>query len=110
MNRRRYIPELNSKNPNIRSFGERVATNSPIQGTAADLIKLAMIACHDGLKDEGVKMIIQVHDELVFKVPKEKIKDTARKVKKLMEGVIELEVPLKVDIEAGANWLDMETI
>ncbi|MGB2661386.1 MAG: DNA polymerase I [Candidatus Omnitrophota bacterium] len=108
LNRRRYIPEITSSNERMKGFAERVAVNTPVQGSAADLIKLAMIACHDKLKDEGAKMIIQVHDELVFKVPKEKLKDAARKVKELMEGVIELKVPLKVDLEAGANWLDME--
>ena len=110
LKRRRYIPEIASENERVKSFAERVAVNTPVQGSAADLIKLAMIACHEEFKDSEVKMIIQVHDELVFKLPKDMLKETAKKVKSLMEGVIELKVPLKVDIESGKNWLDMKEV
>ncbi len=110
LNRRRYIPEITSSNERMKAFAERVAVNTPVQGSAADLIKLAMIACHDKLNAEGVSMIIQVHDELIFKVPEGKIKKAAKEVKKIMEGVIDLKVPLKVDIEAGVNWFDMEEV
>jgi DNA polymerase-1 len=110
LNRRRYIPEIKSPNERLRGFGERIATNTPVQGSAADLIKLAMIACSDAFKDAGVRMIIQVHDELVFKVPEELLEDTAKRVKEIMEEVIELEVPLEVDVEAGKNWLEMKEV
>lgn len=107
LNRRRYIPEINSQNERLRSFAERVAVNTPVQGSAADLIKLAMIACHKEFLGSDIKMTIQVHDELVFDVPENKMKIAAAKVRKLMESVMDLDVPLKVDIEAGANWYDM---
>ncbi|MFQ5953154.1 MAG: DNA polymerase I, partial [Candidatus Omnitrophota bacterium] len=110
LKRRRYIPEIKSSNERIKGFAERAAVNTPVQGSAADLIKLTMIACHDKLKGTGASMIIQVHDELVFKVPKDKVREIAKKVKNIMEGVIELKVPLKVDIEAGENWLDMKEV
>ncbi|MFC1548433.1 DNA polymerase I [Candidatus Omnitrophota bacterium] len=110
LNRRRYIPEINSRNERLRGFAERAAVNTPVQGSAADLIKLAMIECHKAFKGTGVKMLIQVHDELVFEVSEKKLKATAKKIKELMEGVIKLKVPLVVDVEAGPNWFDMEEI
>ena len=110
LKRRRYIPEINSQNERIRAFAERVAVNTPVQGSAADLIKLAMIKCHEVFMGTGINMIIQVHDELVFEVPEDGLKKTARKVKEIMEGVMELRVPLAVDIEAGPNWYDMEEV
>ncbi|MBU1894939.1 MAG: DNA polymerase I, partial [Candidatus Omnitrophica bacterium] len=108
LKRRRYIPGFTSSDKHVRGFSERAAVNTPVQGSAADLMKLAMIACHNTFKDTDVKMIIQVHDELVFKVPKKKLNETANKIKKIMETVVDLKVPLKVDIETGDNWLDME--
>ncbi len=104
--RRRYIPELNSKNPNIRGFGERVATNSPIQGTAADLIKLAMINIHRALTEQrsGARMILQVHDELLFEVPPAELDDVRALVRSKMEGALELDVPIDVDMGVGSNW------
>ncbi|MGB3112141.1 MAG: DNA polymerase, partial [Candidatus Omnitrophota bacterium] len=110
LNRRRYIPEITSSNERIKGFAERVAVNTPVQGSAADLIKLAMIACHDRLRESGTRMIIQVHDELVFKVPENRINNAAAAVQKIMEGVIDLKVPLRVHVEAGPNWMDMEEI
>ena len=110
LKRRRYIPDINSDNENVKSFAERVAVNTPVQGSAADLIKLAMIECYKEFDETDVKMIIQVHDELVFELPEELVKDTAKKIKDIMEGVIELKVPLKVDIEAGKNWLDLKEV
>ena len=110
LKRRRYLPEINSANENVKSFAERAAVNTPVQGSAADIIKLAMINCDSKFRDSEVRMIIQVHDELVFEVPKNILKDTAEQVRELMEGAVELEVPLKVDIEAGENWLDMEPV
>lgn len=106
--RRRYIPELNSKNPNIRGFGERVATNSPIQGTAADLIKLAMINIYRELAKSagGARMILQVHDELLFEVPGDEMAAVASLVRTEMEGALELRVPIGVDIGTGRNWYE----
>ena len=110
LNRRRYIPEIKSDNDRIKGFAERAAVNTPVQGSAADLIKLAMIECHEAFKGSEVNMLIQVHDELVFEVPEKEAGSAAKKVKKIMEEVIDLKVPLVVDIESGANWLDMEEI
>ena len=105
-NRRRYLPDINSDNHRIRSEAERMAVNTPIQGTAADLIKKAMINIHKRLKKEKslTKMIIQVHDELVFEVPENEVDDTIVIIKEEMEGVYPLRVPLKVDINIGKNW------
>ena len=106
--RRRYIPELRDRNFSIRSFGERTATNSPLQGSAADLIKIAMIRIHTALKTRklSTKMLLQVHDELVFEVPEAEQADAGALVKREMEGVASLRVPLVVTIGAGKNWLD----
>ncbi len=106
--RRRYIPELNSKNPNIRGFGERVATNSPIQGTAADLIKLAMIDIHRALAErrDRARMILQVHDELLFEVDPVGLDDVKTLVRSKMEGALRLEVPVAVDIGVGPSWFE----
>jgi DNA polymerase-1 len=106
--RRRYIPELNSKNPSVRGFGERVATNSPIQGTAADLIKLAMIRIHAELEPRGLgaRMILQVHDELLFEVEPAALDEVKAMVKREMEGALDLDVPVKVDMGVGRNWYE----
>ena len=106
MGRRRYLPELNSSNFNVRSFGERCAMNSPIQGTAADIIKLAMIRVDDALKRRGMrtKLILQVHDELILEAPAEEADAAAALLKECMEGVMQLEVPLQTDITTGGDW------
>nr|HMS86740.1 DNA polymerase I [Nitrospira sp.] len=109
LGRRRPIPELQSGDPTQRGFGERMAVNSPIQGSAADLIKVAMINVHKTLHKElpHVKMILQVHDELIFEVPDHDLEETKRLVKQEMEGVgkqLGLSVPLKVDLGVGKNW------
>jgi len=106
LKRRRYISGLGDRDKKMKGFAERIAVNTPVQGTAADIIKLAMIKCQEAFKTSDVRMIIQVHDELVFKIPKKSLRDAARKIKDIMENVIELKVPLKVDIKAGKNWLD----
>jgi DNA polymerase-1 len=108
LGRRRYIPEIRSRNPGVRGFGERLATNSPIQGTAADLIKIAMIRLHDRLAESGngSRMLLQVHDELLLEVPEEAIGATRSVVREEMEGAIELDVPLKVDIGVGDSWYE----
>ncbi|MEW6440101.1 MAG: DNA polymerase I [bacterium] len=104
--RRRYIPELRSRNPGIIGFGERVARNSPIQGSAADLIKIAMIRIHGRLGRQGyrARMVLQVHDELVFELPEEERLEVGRLVRSEMEGAVRLEVPIAVDIGTGKNW------
>jgi DNA polymerase-1 len=106
--RRRYIPELRERNFNIRAFGERTAANSPIQGSAADLIKVAMIRIADALRRGKfeTRMLLQVHDELVFEVPPAEMTAIEALVKHEMEHAAQLSVPLVVDIGTGANWLD----
>ncbi len=106
--RRRAIAEFKSKNLNIRQQGERFAINSPIQGTAADIIKIAMIHIWKKLNDKGLKtkMILQVHDELLFELPMQEIEAVMAIVKKEMEGVMTLSVPLSVDIHYGSNWAE----
>ena len=106
--RRRYIPELRERNFSIRAFGERTAANSPIQGSAADLIKIAMIRIDQllrGSKYESM-MLLQVHDELVFEVAAGELDEITGLVKREMEGAASLSVPLVVDIGTGKNWLE----
>jgi DNA polymerase I len=106
--RRRYIPEIRDKNFNMRAYGERNAQNSPLQGSAADLIKLAMIRIHRALGERGLasRMLLQVHDELVFEVPVGEVEPMRELVRREMETVVTLKVPLVVDIGVGANWLE----
>jgi DNA polymerase-1 len=106
--RRRYIPELRDRNYNIRAFGERAAQNSPIQGSAADLIKIAMIRIDRRLRAEhpDAKMLLQVHDELVFEVPERELEPVEGLVRHEMEHAAELTVPLVVDIGVGHDWLE----
>ena len=106
--RRRYIPELKDRNYNIRAFGERTATNSPLQGSAADLIKIAMVRIAAALKAGGLTswMILQVHDELVLEVPAGEASIATELVKRHMERAAELHVPLVVTIGVGTNWVD----
>lgn len=108
LNRRRYLPDITSKNFNLRSFAERTAMNTPIQGSAADIIKKAMIDIDARLKAEGMqaKLLLQVHDELIFEAPKEEIEKLEKIVPEVMENAIALEVPLKVDISYGETWYD----
>ncbi len=106
LNRRRYLPEINSGNPAVRQLAERMAINAPIQGTAADLIKMAMLRIAASLRERGMKsaMTMQVHDELVFEAPREEKDPLMDLVRQEMEGVLSLKVPLKVDITVGRNW------
>jgi DNA polymerase I len=108
LGRRRYIPELRERNFNIRAFGERTATNSPLQGSAADLIKVAMIRIHGALRERKMSsaMLLQVHDELVFEVPESEVALAKDLAKRHMETAAELRVPLVVTIGVGPNWLD----
>ncbi len=107
-NRRRYIPEIDSKNANVRQNAERMAINTTIQGSAADLIKLAMINIQNKFEKEKLqtRMILQVHDELVFEVKSSEMERVKQLVKKEMEGAIKLDVPIKVDVGMGKNWLE----
>jgi len=106
--RERPIPDINSRNANARGFAERTAVNSPLQGTAADLIKLAMVRIDAALRNGNFRteMLLQVHDELVFECPPEEVQPVSALVKKEMEGVMDLNVPLLVDIGRGPNWRD----
>ena len=106
--RRRYIPELRDRNFNIRAFGERTAANSPIQGSAADLIKIAMIRIRDRLVADRLsgRMLLQVHDELVLEVPVDEVETVTKVVKHEMEHAATLSVPLIVDVGTGKNWVD----
>ena len=106
LNRRRYLPELKSKIPSVRQFAERMAINTPIQGTAADLIKVAMVNIANLLtkKNLTARLIMQVHDELVLEAPAKEKAEVMALVKKEMEEVIKLKVPLKVEIASGLNW------
>ncbi len=106
--RRRYIPELKDRNYNIRAFGERTATNSPLQGSAADLIKIAMVRIAAALKERGLasRMILQVHDELVLEAPAGEASIATELVKRHMERAAELHVPLVVTVGVGTNWVD----
>src|SRR2546428_8586618 len=105
--RRRYIPELKDRNFNIRAFGERTATNSPLQGSAADLIKIAMIRIGQGLRERrlATRMLLQVHDELVLEVPEGEEETATELVKRHMEEAAELRLPLVVSIGLGRTWV-----
>jgi DNA polymerase-1 len=108
MQRRRYLPEITARNFNIRSFAERTAMNTPIQGSAADIIKKAMIDMDDALKDKGLKtrLLLQVHDELIFEAPEDELEILKKLVPDVMENALELKVPLKVDFAYGPTWFD----
>ena len=112
LGRRRSLPGINSRDNGPRSFAERQAVNSPLQGTAADLIKLAMLNIDRKLKQRNLKsiMVMQIHDELVFEAPADEITVMGRLIKEEMEGVYKLLVPLKVNVKAGRNWQDMEAV
>jgi DNA polymerase I len=108
LNRRRYLPDITSRNFNLRSFAERTAMNTPIQGSAADIIKKAMIDLAQRLKEEKLqaRILLQVHDELILEAPKEEVEKLQKLVPEVMEHAIELKVPLKVDYHYGPTWYD----
>jgi DNA polymerase-1 len=108
LGRRRYLPEIGSSDARVHRFAENMAVNTPIQGSAADLIKKAMIEIHRRLGEEGrgARMILQVHDELLFEVPRGEIDDVRELVRGCMEGSMELRVPLVVDVKVGENWYE----
>jgi len=106
--RRRYIPELQDRNRQVRSFGERTAMNSPMQGSAADLIKIAMVRLAAALRERGMAtgLLLQVHDELVLEAPEDEVSMAQDLVRECMEGAAGLRVPLVATVGAGANWMD----
>jgi DNA polymerase-1 len=110
LGRRRYIPDLKSSKAPLRAFGKRVAMNAPIQGSAADIMKLAMINVSRALKDAGLdaRLVMQVHDELIVEVKDEEAEICKKIVREQMENAISLSIPLTVDVTEGKNWLEQE--
>ena len=108
MGRRRYLPELTAGNAMVREFGKRAAMNTPVQGTAADIIKLAMVRVHEALRREGLesRLILQVHDELLLECPPDEAETAARLLQEAMESVITLSVPLQAEVHQGLNWAE----
>ena len=109
LHRRRYLPDIDSPTVVVRQATERMAVNTPLQGTAADIIKVAMIRIQNGIEESGLstKMIMQVHDELVFEVPEEELQEAIPMIQNEMETVMDLSVPLKISIDSGRNWAEM---
>jgi DNA polymerase-1 len=114
--RRRYLPEINSSVAQVRKAAERMAINTPLQGTAADMIKVAMIRTArwldefnaDSPDEPRARMLLQVHDELLFEVKNDQIEEVAARIKEIMEGVIKLKVPVVVDVKIGSNWGELQ--
>ena len=108
--RSRRLPDIDSTSSGLRSFSQRVAVNTPVQGTAADIIKLAMLKVHGALRDAGMqtRMILQVHDELIFECPAEEVDAVRELASRIMPASLEMNVPLKVDLKQGKNWSDMK--
>jgi DNA polymerase-1 len=109
LGRRRWIPELQSRNAQLRSAGERMAINMPIQGTAADIMKIALIRLHERLRTGGsaARMLLSVHDEVLLEVPRDEVAALAPVVREIMAGALKLDVPLDVDVKTGADWESM---
>jgi DNA polymerase I len=108
MGRRRYLRDINSGNATVRGFAERNAINAPIQGSSADMIKIAMIKIHNALVSQKLKtkMILQVHDELVFDVHKTELAEVKAIVEENMKNAIQMQVPIEIDMNTGSNWLE----
>ena len=106
--RRRYLPDINSRNAVVRGYAERNAINAPIQGTAADIIKVAMIRIHNRFKAENIrsKMILQVHDELIIEAPEENAEEVKNLLKEVMETACKMSVPFTVEVESGKTWYE----
>ena len=106
--RRRYIPELKNKNKNIVQFGERIAMNTPIQGTAADIIKIAMNKLYKSLKDNNLKskLVMQVHDELIVETADNELEIVEKLMREAMENIVKLDIPLDIDLNVGKSWYD----
>ena len=110
LGRRRYVPTIGSENRGLRLQAERIAKNTPIQGTSADIIKIAMIRISDAMEERELKsrMILQVHDELIFECPRDEAEAVRDLCLELMPASLEMKVPLKVDMKHGPNWAEME--
>jgi DNA polymerase-1 len=110
--RRRYVPEITSSNFNVRLGAERIAINMPLQGSAADIMKMAMIQVHHALKEQGFRgrILLQVHDELLFELPRSEIEPLGELAATIMEQVVELRVPLGVERSVGLNWDQLEPV
>ncbi len=110
LGRRRSIPEINSSNRQLREAAERMAINMPVQGTSADIIKVAMIKLYREMEKRRLKskMLLQVHDELIFEVPEEEMEEMLKLVPEIMSTAIEISVPLKAEVKTGKNWGEME--
>ena len=106
LGRKRFIPELNSSNFQTRQFGERAAMNMPLQGSAADIIKLAMNAVYDKLKGTNSYLILQIHDELIVEARDDEVEKIEELLRSCMENAVKLRVPLTVDVEHGKSWID----
>lgn len=108
--RKRFLPEINSIDFRLRQAAERMAINHPVQGTSADIIKMAMVKIYQksNIENQGLRMILQVHDELLFEAAEEKVREFAEEIKKIMENIVKFKVPLKVDIKTGDNWGELE--
>jgi len=109
LGRKRYVPELNSKNHNTRKLGERIATNSPIQGSGADIIKIAMVNVWRKLRGKKSRIVLQIHDELLVEIKEEEANEVKEIVKREMENTLSLDVPVIVDTGIGKNWLECKT-
>ena len=109
-NRRRFIPDIRDHRRTVREAAERRAINMPIQGTAADMIKIAMIQLHRHIHEQGMdsRMIIQVHDELVFEIPRVELETMQQVIRSIMENAVHLDVPVTVDIDTGNNWAEIK--
>jgi DNA polymerase-1 len=107
LGRRRYLPELGSPQGGARAQAERIAINTPIQGTAADLIKIAMVRLHPLLRQSGARMLLQVHDELLFEVERASLEQVSTMVREQMENVAQLRVSLRVELKSGPNWAEL---
>jgi DNA polymerase-1 len=112
LGRIRYLPEIQSKNSAVRGFAERTAMNTPIQGTSADIIKLAMLHLAKAREQQewAGEMLLQVHDELVFEIPSEQLAGSAQKIKRIMEEALPLSIPVVVDLKSGSNWAEMKPL
>ena len=108
--RRRYIPEITASNYMVRQLGERLAMNSPIQGSAADIIKLAMIRVYGRLKDGGYRsrLLLQVHDELILEAHRKELETVAKILQEAMEGAVDLDVKVEAALNTGENWYDLK--
>jgi DNA polymerase I len=112
LGRRRWIPELSARNSQLRQAGERMAINMPIQGTAADIMKIALIRLHERLSDDRApaRMLLSVHDEVLLEVPRGEVEGLAPVVREVMEGALKLDVPLDVDVKVGDDWESMRLL